>query len=198
MTGARKPTPPTLKKMSDFIEALSELGSVRHAAEAAGMNRTHAYELRATVESFAARWRDALADSADVLEQEARRRAMAGHAEPVIYQGKLCYRLGADGKPEMGEDGRPIPLTVRKFSDTLLMCLLNANNPDKFHYRAKFEQRNTQDKPEDTPIGDLTDAQLDDLIARAGDALDDLERRKAGGAGKGEAKSGPQSPAGVH
>ena len=191
------PTAPTVKKMAAFISALAELGSVRHAAEASGLERTFAYQLRATHESFAASWKDALADSADVLEQEARRRAMEGHAEPVVYQGKLCYRLDENGEAEKGADGRAIPLTVRKFSDMLLIALLNANNPEKFKYRAEVKQAKA-DAKEETPIGDLTDAQLRSLIERAGDALDDIERRSAGGAGVGESDGGSGASSPVH
>ena len=189
-------TSATQQKMEAFIEALAELGSVRHAAEASGLERTFAYQLRATHEAFAARWKDALADSADVLEQEARRRAMEGHAEPVIYQGKLCYRMDIDGEMEKDTNGNAIPLTMRKFSDTLLMCLLNANNPEKFKYRAEVKTK--FEKSEETPIEELSDAQLGDIVKRAGHALDELERQKAVEQGDAPEVSGPESDDPVH
>lgn len=193
----REVTDETAKKMEAFLEALAEVGSVRHAAEASGMNRTMAYAIRATHEGFAARWKDALADSADVLEQEARRRAMTGHSEPVVYQGKLQYLLDDKGEVMKGADGKPIPLTINKFSDMLLLALLNANNPDKFKYRSEVKQTKGDEK-EETPIEQLTDAQLRDLIERAGDALDRLGRGSTGRVGDGEKDGGKGTSAPVH
>jgi hypothetical protein len=85
---------------------------------------------------------------------------------------------------------------VTKYSDVLLIALLNANNPDKFKYRAEVKQ--TQVDKEDEPVADLTDGQLRNIIDRASRALDDLERRKDGGAGAGESDGGSGASSPVH
>jgi hypothetical protein len=61
-----------------FIEVLRDVGAVRYAAEAAGVPRSTAYRHRAADTEFAAAWADALEDSCDELDVEARRRAIAG------------------------------------------------------------------------------------------------------------------------
>jgi hypothetical protein len=98
----------------------------------------------------------AMDEASDDLMAEAKRRGGPGYEEPVIHQGRLMYRIcagtgtkgGIDpaapfecpychiplylvaGKlpehPALDAEGRPIPLTVRKHSDTLLMFTLNA------------------------------------------------------------------------
>jgi len=68
----------------------------------------------------------------ECLEPEVRHRAVEGVEEPVIYRGKLCYQKDLD--PETGEmrtTGKL--LTTRRYSDTLLIFLLKAEKPDKYH-----------------------------------------------------------------
>ena len=56
-------------------------------------------------------------NAADLLEEEARRRAHDGVDEPVWFQGVQCG-------------------TVRKYSDTLLIFLLKGAKPDKYRERS--------------------------------------------------------------
>jgi hypothetical protein len=68
----------------------------------------------------------------DRAEQEAFKRAVVGFEEPVIDKGRLAYRYerveAEDGsetyRPVLDEHGQPVPLTVRKHSDTLLALFL--------------------------------------------------------------------------
>lgn len=60
-----------------FLELFGQTGNVMLSARGAGVNRTTPYELRARDESFARAWADADEASIQVLEAEARRRAMA-------------------------------------------------------------------------------------------------------------------------
>lgn len=105
-----------------FLKALSDGGVVRHAAEAAGVSKNTAYREREKDSAFAEAWDDAIDDAADVLEAEARRRAILG-VEKVTY-----VRNGTD------EKGRPtfVQQTVREYSDTLLIFLLKGMRPEKF------------------------------------------------------------------
>ena len=59
-----------------FIAALRTSGNVRAACLAAGIARKTAYRWRDTWATFADDWAEALEDSCDVLEAEARRRGL--------------------------------------------------------------------------------------------------------------------------
>jgi hypothetical protein len=85
------------------------LASCRHA----GASARTIYRHRAKDGKFAAAWERALEDAADVLELEARRRAVRGTERPVYQGGKLVGH-------------------VTEYSDTLLMFLLRAARPGKY------------------------------------------------------------------
>ena len=99
-----------------FLEALRERGVVSVAAAEAGISRAQAYRAREKSPAFRAAWRAALEEALDLLESEARRRALEGWDKPVFYQGK---QIGV----------------VREYSDQLLMFLLQAYRPAKFRER---------------------------------------------------------------
>ena len=107
----------TPARQQRFIKALSKTGSVTKAAELAGTSRTRVYELRKTDPAFAAAWENAEEVAADRLEDEARRRAVEGVAEPLVSGGKLVR----------DDDGQPI--LVRRYSDNLLLALIKARRP---------------------------------------------------------------------
>jgi hypothetical protein len=111
-----------------FLEVLANRGNVRRACEAVGIDRTTAYD-RADIDPvFAAQWAEALEQYGDLLEDEARRRAIEGVPEPVIWKGQLVMvsRRLADGSEIL------VPLYVNRYSDRLLEILL------KGHKRAKY------------------------------------------------------------
>ena len=101
---------------------LSEYGNVTRAAEESELSRPYLYQVRGEDEFFSAEWEKAAKVGAARLEDEARRRAVEGWEEPVWYQGDQCG-------------------TVRKYSDTLLICLLKAHHPEK--YTDRTEQKTT-------------------------------------------------------
>jgi hypothetical protein len=109
-----------------FLAMLAESGNIRQACEEAKIDRSTAYRLRESDPSFAADWSRALDMAADLLEQEARRRAYEGWEEPVF--GSLGFRMGT------GEVGR-----VRKYSDTLLIFLLKGARPEVYRETVKQE-----------------------------------------------------------
>jgi hypothetical protein len=118
-----------------FLQHLAECGNVKLSADAAGVGRRTVYTHRQSDKDFAAKWAEAMEDAADVLEAEAHRRAVAGCDEPVIYEGKLCGRY-VDAQGRTVADNTPgatlVPLTVKKFSDTLLIFLLKGARPAKY------------------------------------------------------------------
>ena len=109
----------TRARRENFLKVLADTGSVTAAVAAAGTSRTRVYELRKSDTAFAAAWVEAEDIATDRLEDEARRRAVEGVAEPLVSAGKLVR----------GDDGQPI--TVRRYSDKLLLELMKAHRPQR-------------------------------------------------------------------
>lgn len=103
-----------------FLKALSDTGNVRAACHVAGVGRTTAYRAQADDPAFAAAWESAIEESVDLLEIEARRRAIKGSDKAVFHQGKQVA-------------------TVKEYSDTLLIFLLKANRPEKYRDNYKLD-----------------------------------------------------------
>jgi hypothetical protein len=103
----------TLKKRARFLETLAETCHVSKSCEITQISRQTAYRWRRDDAEFAAKWKDALEMGADLLEEEAIRRAKDGVRRPV-YQGGLL----------VGH--------VREYSDTLLIFLLKGAKPKKY------------------------------------------------------------------
>ena len=108
----------TPEKRAKFLSILAECGNVTRAAEESECGRIMLYKIKSQDEEFSAAWEEAAEIGAKRLEDEARRRAVEGWQEPVWYQGD-----------QVG--------TVRKYSDTLLICLLKAHHPEKYADRQK-------------------------------------------------------------
>lgn len=103
-----------------FLEVLACSGNVSLACWSAGTDRQNAYQLRDRDEEFRRQWEYALELAADLLEEEAWRRACDGVERYVVSQGKIV----------LGPDGRP--LVERHYSDMLLDRLLRAHRPERF------------------------------------------------------------------
>lgn len=86
-----------------FLAALSVHGVLSRAAEETGIDRSTVWRRRETEPEFAKACQEAIDQAADTLEAEARRRALDGEAEPVIYQGQPTYVYETDeaGYPVM-------------------------------------------------------------------------------------------------
>jgi hypothetical protein len=88
---------------------------------------------------FAQAWQDALEESADLLEQEARRRAYEGVQRLKFDRGKLITIpvLDTEGKPVLDGEGLPLtqPYVEHEYSDTLLIFLLKGIRPEKYRER---------------------------------------------------------------
>jgi hypothetical protein len=117
----------TQARQKRFLEALSDTGSVTTAVAVAGTSRTRVYELRKADPAFATAWNESEEIAADRLEDEARRRAIEGVSEPLVSAGKLVR----------GDDGQPI--TVRRYSDHLLLALLKAHRPPRRERSVRFQ-----------------------------------------------------------
>ena len=195
-----------------FLQSLALVGVVRDAAEAAGITAATAYAARAADPEFKKRWLDAVRDATDRLEAEARRRATVGVRDLVLYQGKPCYVYmlhTEDGTvrevPEGTEDAIPVPVSVTKYSDSLLLALLRAN-------RAKFRRSSDGREPpagsvpenfEEVAEGVATDGAaelgygIEELSLLAAEILSRRESAVPADAGTGEPvpEPGPEVPA---
>ena len=78
------------------------------------------YRHRRNSPKFEEKWKQALSDAVELLEDEAWRRALEGIDRAVWYKGEVVG-------------------TEKLYSDTLLMHRLNAERPDKYHYRQQVE-----------------------------------------------------------
>lgn len=146
-----------------FLQQLAIDGNVSRAARVAAVSSTQVYALRKQDADFAEAWRIALEDAGDNLVAEARRRAVDGVNEPIVYQGSFSYEYERDdegslvierydtgeidkeGKPVMGSrpkvlivDGRPVVATVNKKSDSLLALLLKGFKKQMFADRTEL------------------------------------------------------------
>lgn len=106
-------------KQAAFLAAYVQTGNITEAAKVANVARKSHY-LWMKDPAYVERFQACVTESAAVLEDEARRRAVAGWDEPVYQNGKLVGHK-------------------RRYSDTLLIFLLKGNNPEKFGDKVKQE-----------------------------------------------------------
>ena len=141
-----------------FLAALAITGNIRQSCEAAEIDRRTAYYLRDEDQTFAIEWDSALEQSADLLEQEARRRAEQGVRRLKFHNGAVItvQALSPDGMPLTQEDGTPfmVPYVEHEYSDTLMIFLLKGIRPEKYRERADVRHSGKVD------IGSLSDAEL--------------------------------------
>lgn len=122
----------TAVRIEKFLEILANNGGiVTDAAKDIRISRTALYNHRAVDKEFEKLWDEAADRGVDVIEDEAKRRALNGVREPVYYQGDivgyiwkksdLCislilkahrpkYRL--ERHELTGADGKPLPSNV--------------------------------------------------------------------------------------
>jgi hypothetical protein len=98
------------------LAMLANGASYAAAAAAIGAHRRTIMKWPDTDEEFAERWRDAVEEGIDRLEQEAIRRARDGVKRPVFYMGQVVGY-------------------VQEYSDSLLKFLLEAKRPAVYRAR---------------------------------------------------------------
>ena len=105
----------TPKKRTVFINALCEGWSVRGACDKARMARSAAYRWREEEPEFAAEWDAAIEEGTDVLEDEARRRAMEQYDTLMIFllKARRPDKYKDRNQTEMtGQNGGPMTIRV--------------------------------------------------------------------------------------
>jgi hypothetical protein len=118
-----------------FLAAFSEVGTIVRAAESSGIGRASHYQWL-TDPVYRRAFEHAKREAADSLEAEARRRAIGGIRKPILYKGEIC------GWETL-------------YSDSLMVTLLRASDPERFADRTKtdFRASTTYDSP---PSSDVT------------------------------------------
>jgi transposase-like protein len=99
-----------------FLAALTQGRNVSGAALAAGINRTLLYKWRERMPDFAGAWDEALETAADLVEDEALRRAMDGVQKPAFYRGEQIGTVTTYSDRLLGlllQRRRPVPRTAR-------------------------------------------------------------------------------------
>lgn len=120
------------------LSGIRQHGTISAGARAAGVVRHTVNGWRNDDEEFAEAVTQALEDYRDSLSEEITRRGRDGYEEPVVYQGRLCYRVNEDGSLMLDDNFEPIVLTVRKYSDRLLELNAKAFD-DRYRDRSSLE-----------------------------------------------------------
>lgn len=118
----------TDEKRDEFLQAVSDAGgNISEACRVTLVSRPQVYTQRKGDPEFAKALEEARELGVEALEDECRRRAYDGVDEPVIWQGKRAL------------DDNGVPMSIKKYSDTLLMFLLKGAKPGKYRERYDHE-----------------------------------------------------------
>ena len=105
-----------------FLDAFRSCGNISHACRLTGVGRQTVTDWRKADSAFAAAYLEAELEAADLLETEARRRAV---------EGTTRVKFGPKGEPLIDpETGKYY--AEREYSDTLLIFLMKGANPQKY------------------------------------------------------------------
>ena len=137
------------KKQNSFLKAFSESGNITKAAKIAKIDRKLHYFWMDEDPEYPAKFRDAQEKAADVLEEEARRRAVDG------VEHAVGWHKGEPGGYE------------QQYSDTLLIFLLKGARPEK--YRERYEVTGANGEPIKVTLYLPSNTRDDDSNEDAGD-----------------------------
>jgi hypothetical protein len=107
-------------KQKIAIQAIAETGILTVAAKRAGVDRNTIMRWKKNYPAFMDAFDQALEISIDLLEVEARNRAIRGVKEPVFYKGEIVGH-------------------IEKPSDRLMELLLRAHRPEKYADRQQID-----------------------------------------------------------
>ena len=140
----------TQAERDKFLDGLRDGATVKDAAAEVGRPRSTFYALRQTDQAFRDQWQEAFDEGTDVLEAEARRRAVEG----VIYS------------EHYDKDGNLVS-RVTRYSDTLLIFLLKSRDPARFN---RFEVTGAEGGPVHVEVSVEPDrlARVASILAGAG------------------------------
>lgn len=112
------------RQKAAFLEAFARFGNVSRSAEDIGIHRQRVYEWLEHDQEFALAYHQAERQAEDVLEHAAWKRAVDGCSQThgIYHQGE---QVATETKIE--------------YSDTLLIFLLKARNPQKYRDRVSID-----------------------------------------------------------
>ena len=146
----------TLCLQETLLALLAEGQTVGFACDRVGISRVTFYRHRESEPRFQAAVELALEAGGEALHEEARRRAVDGIEEPVIYKGKPCYVTDPDtGELLRDETGAPRLLTVTRKSDMLLVHLMKAHERRCDAVPVAVNQTGTVDQPQRSVAEDI-------------------------------------------
>lgn len=119
----------TAQHKKAFLEVFRVLGNVSAACRDTGVDRRDVYRWKENDAKFLEAFNDAEAESTELMEREAYRRAVEGVRRPIYSR-----------------DGNHID-TVYDYSDTLLMFLLKARAPQRFRERYDHQHSGANGAP---------------------------------------------------
>lgn len=128
-------TPPAAPSVQDvqtaaaktrFLQEFTRTGNVSAAAKLADVGRRTHYDWLAQDPDYAAAFAEATEEAGDLLEAEARRRAL---------EGSISYKFDRYGAPLKHPDHPELNYFERTYSDTLLIFLLKGAKPEKYAER---------------------------------------------------------------
>ena len=150
-----------------FLLSYSQMGNVRRACMSAHITPSSHYRwLRESEEEggdgkYMECFQDVLEMAADLMEEEATRRAIRGIEEPVFYKGEVVGH-------------------IRKYSDLLLIFMLKGARPEKF--RDRFEvSRSSEDIAKLAKLLGVSNQEVQTAMTGGG-----VRMLSAGGEGEGE------------
>ena len=116
-----------------FLDYLRDTGgAVAASARAIGVNPSTVHRWRNADKEFAKAWDEVIGEKIEILEQTAYSRAVHGTQEPVIYKGEQMGKWDAETEVF-------VPLTITRYDNTLLVRLLEAENPAKWKRGAEVQ-----------------------------------------------------------
>jgi len=155
-----KRTPRKATQQAVFLAAYRQHGNISLSCEAAKVARARHSEWLHD-EEYRKAFGEAAETAADRMVEEARRRAVEGITEPVLYQGSLCFEPTTAGK-------RGKQIVLRRYSDNLLMFLIKQARPEfRDTWRGEIKHSGAISRGPD--LSRLTDEELANLerIARS-------------------------------
>ncbi len=149
------------RRQAAFLEAYITCGTITHAARIAKIAKQTHYDWIRKDNKYQTAFAEAEVAATDTLIQEARRRAIQGVSEPVLYKGEVVK-------------------TISKYSDALLMFLLKGALPEVFRERYEISGGNKPIRVKSDPgREELADDTLKALIT-FGEQLRRAQRDRGG------------------
>lgn len=99
-----------------LLEQFEKTGQLLHSLDTCKVPRTSHYDWLKTDPVYAERFANAKQRICDIMEEEAKRRAIQGTKKPVFHKGEIVGH-------------------INEYSDLLLIFLMKANMPEKYRER---------------------------------------------------------------